>query len=231
MPITNKEIKDVIRQSLKIDKQEQLDEALIAQKQHFSLPTEFLSKTTKTNHEELYNGYVEQFNKLSIRLDSVDKTAADSTFSEFRSLKLDETYNMNAVYLHELYFANISDLHSNITMDSLAYMRLSRDFGNFDKWQTEFIACCMSSRCGWAMTYYNIFTQTYMNCFIDLHSTTLPIGCFPVIVMDMWQHAYYKDYLNDSKTYIIAMMKELNWEVINDRIKKAEKIHMAMKAS
>ena len=136
---------------------------------------------------------------------------------------------MNALYLHELYFANISDLQSDIKMDSLSYMRLSRDFGDFDKWQMDFLACCQASRCGWAVTYYNLFTQTYMNAVIDLHSIEVPIGFFPIVVMDVWQHAYYRDYLRDVKTYSMAMMKELNWTVIEDRVKKAEKIAQVLK--
>jgi superoxide dismutase len=52
-----------------------------------------------------------------------------------------------------------------------------------------------------------------------------------VIVMDVWQHAYYKDYLRDVKTYTVAMMKELNWTVIEDRFKKAERISQAMRMS
>jgi Fe-Mn family superoxide dismutase len=63
-----------------------------------------------------------------------------------------------------------------------------------------------------------------MNCFVDLHTKDIPAGMYPVIVMDMWQHAYYKDYLKDSKTYLIGMMKQLNWNVIEERFKKADKI-------
>jgi Fe-Mn family superoxide dismutase len=222
--ITNKSVKDLIRSSMNLDDNEQLNESLVAQVKLFDLPTEFLGKANKLNHKELYEGYIKAFNEVSAELDTVDKSASNSNHSSYRSLKNDETYNMNALYLHELYFANISDLQSQISMDSLTYMKLSRDFGDFDAWQTDFIACCAASRCGWAVTYYNMFTQTYMNAVIDLHSISVPIGFYPVIVMDVWQHAYYKDYLKDVKTYSATMMKELNWRVIEDRIKKSEKI-------
>jgi len=227
--ISNKDMKSIIRNSLGLDAKARLDEALVAQPKTYDLKTEFLSGKNKQAHKELYEGYVENFNKISAELDTADRENANSNHSQFRSLKIDETYNMNALYLHELYFANIGDVQSNITMDSLSYMRLSRDFGDFDKWQQDFMACCTSSRCGWAVTYYNLFTHTYMNAVIDLHSIEVPIGCFPVIVMDVWQHAYYKDYLRDVKTYTTAMMKELNWTVIEDRIKKAEKIAQVIK--
>jgi len=227
--LTNKDVADILKKSMKLDEKQPINESLVAQLKTYDLPTEFLSSSNKKSHKELYAGYVENFNKISSKLDTADRAGSNSNSSEFRSLKIDETYNMNALYLHELYFANISDLQSNISMDSLAYMRLSRDFGDFDKWQVDFLACCAASRCGWAITYYNLFTQTYMNAVVDLHSIEVPIGCFPVVVMDVWQHAYYKDYLRDVKTYSTTMMKELNWGVIEDRIKKAEKLAQVLK--
>lgn len=216
--IFDDEIKKVINETLK------LNESLVAQEKKFNLNTEYLSDANKQNHVELYKNYIKEFNEISAKLDSVNRGSSDSNNSEYRNLKVAETYNMNAAYLHELYFANISDARSKITTDSLSFMRLERDFGSFDNWQKDFIACCLASQCGWAITYLNTYTQTYMNCSIDLHSVNVPFGSYPVIVMDVWQHAYYKDYLKDVKTYTIAMMKQLNWKVIEKRIKRADAI-------
>ena len=229
MSILNNDIKSIIRSSLKIDEKHAINESLVSQEKKFNLMTEFQSNATKLAHNKLYQNYIEAFNRVSAELDTADRQNANSNNSQYRSLKQDETYNMNAVYLHEMYFANISDIQSNIAMDSLAYMRIARDFGDFDKWQEDFIACCMSARCGWAITYYNLFTQTYMNTFIDLHSSQVPVGCIPIVVMDVWQHAYYRDYLSDVKTFTYAMMKELNWNIIESRVKKAEKIAQVMR--
>lgn len=226
--IKNSDVKKIIEETLGT-KKGALTESLVAQQKTFKLATEFQSGATKKAHDELYQGYLAAFNRISAELDTANREEANSTGSAYRSLKLDETYNMNAIYLHELYFSNISDLASNVSMDTLAFMRLSRDFGDFDKWQADFIACCLSSRCGWAITYYNTYTQTYMNTFIDLHSASVPVGCIPVIVMDVWQHAYYRDYLSDVKTFTYAMMKELSWGIIEERIKKAERIAQVLK--
>ena len=232
---TNKDLKESIRNSLNLgDKQfnkarDTLNESYVAQDKQFSLPTELLSEANKNNHLELYHEYVKNFNRISAELDTVDRKSASSNFSDYRSLKIDETYNLNGVYLHELYFANISDLQSNISMDSISYMRLSRDFGSFDAWQDDFIACCLSNQCGWAVTYYNTYLKSYVNCFIDLHSMNVPFGTYPIIVMDTWQHAYYRDYLKDVKTYTYGMMKQLNWNVIEKRFNKAEKIAEALR--
>ena len=220
----NGKIKDVVRNTLK------LDESLSAQEKKFTFNSDFLSNDNFQNHIELYQGYLKNFNEISAKLDTVDKQNVNCNHSEFRSLKLDEAFNMNGVYLHELYFANIGDPNSEIKMDSLSYMRLARDFGSFDAWQKDFIACAAASQCGWAITYLNTFTQTYMNAVVDLHSNNMPAGCYPVIVMDAWQHAYYRDYLKDVTTYTRAMMKLLRWPVIEERIQKADKLIQVLRS-
>jgi len=214
----NDKIKDVVRNTLR------LDEALNAQQKQFDIKTDLLSSDNVDNHIELYKGYIENFNLSNSKLDSCDKNAVNSSRSDFRSFKLDETYNLNGVYLHELYFANIGDPNSQIKMDSLSYMRLSRDFGSFDEWQKDFLACCNGSQNGWAVTYLNTYTQTYMNAMVDMHTNNIPFGSFPVIVMDVWQHAYYRDYLKDVNTYSRAMMKQIRWNVVEERVNKADKI-------
>jgi len=217
------EAKKVIRDTLDV-KDDRLNESFMAQPKQFNVKTDFLSPGNVQNHIELYEGYVENFNKTSMQLDSADRSSVNSNNSPYRAYKIDETYNMNGAYLHELYFANIGDAQSRITMDSLSYMRLNRDFGSFDDWQRDFIACGMASRCGWVVTYLNMYTQSYMNCAIDLHSEHVPAGMYPVIVMDVWQHAYYRDYLKDVNSYMSAMMKQLRWSVIEKRFEKADKI-------
>ena len=217
-------IKNIINSTLQTSKDKKIDEAFSSQQKQFNIKTDFLSSANVQNHIDLYKDYITNFNRCSAELDTVDKENATSNHSTYRSVKNDETFNMNGVYLHELYFANIADNGSQISMDTLAYMRLSRDFGSFDEWQRDFMACAKSARCGWAVTYLNMYTQSLMNCFIDLHSQNVPAGMYPVIVIDMWQHAYYKDYLKDANTYLTAMMKQLRWSVIEKRIEKADKI-------
>lgn len=201
-----------------------MSEAYVAEAGKFNLKTELLSDKTKKAHQELLEGYVKNLNKVSAKLDGVDKSSANLNHSDFRNLKVDETYNHNAAFLHGMYFENISDLNSQITVDSLTYMKLSRDFGTFDKWQEDFVACCLSARNGWAVTFYNPNLKRYINTVIDLHSQNVMISMLPVIVMDCWEHSYYRDYLKDRKTYVYGMMKELDWSVIENRVKLSEKI-------
>jgi Fe-Mn family superoxide dismutase len=142
---------------------------------------------------------------------------------------MDETYNLNAKYLHELYFSNCFNATSDIHMNSHAYIRLSRDFGDFDRWQKDFMSCALSSGEGWAVTGYHLLLKKYVNTFISHHSGDVLLGLYPVVVVDMWSHAYHKDYIVDKKSYLVAMMREFNWTTIEQRFEVAEKIAGVLK--
>jgi len=221
--MNDKTLKQIIREELGLN-DNPLTESYIVQAKKYDLPTELLSGKNKEEHQKLLAKYVESLNEISTKLDTASRDDANLNYSEFRSLKIDEVYNINAAYLHALFFDNISDQRSIITMDSLAFMRLERDFGSFDAWQKDFVACALSARNGWAVTVYNSMLKRYINVVVDLHSNNVPFASYPIVVMDCWEHSYYRDYLSDRKTYVYGMMKELDWKEIDERFKKAEKI-------
>ena len=231
------DVENIIKKSLKENKLStaakpgivSLDESYVHEPKQYKQVTEFLSEKAKLAHIELYKGYIESFNKVSAQLDTADRTDTNSRHSNYRSLKLDETYNLNATWLHELHFANGFDPHSEIVMDSLSYLKLQRDFGTFEDWQRDFIASSLSCGSGWVITGFNMFLKRYVNTIVNHHSDSVQIGLYPVIVVDMWEHSYFRDYLNDKKSYLMAKMKELNWTVIEERFKKAEAIAQVLK--
>jgi superoxide dismutase, Fe-Mn family len=219
-------LKQIVRDSMGMS---DLNESYATQAKKFDLNTELLSSDQKKEHQKLFENYVKVLNEVSVKIDAQNWSDAASEHSEYRQLKLDETYNLNAAFLHGLYFDNISDVRSQIAMDSLTFLRLERDFGGFSAWQKDFIACCMSSRNGWVVTVYSTLVNRYMNVVVDLHSTGVPFGAIPIIAMDCWEHAYSRDYLTDKRAYVRAMMKELNWKVIEDRVLKADQISKVIK--
>jgi len=223
-----KDIKNQIISDLGLES-ENLSEAYVTQAKQFSLNTELMSSKSKKIQQEMLNGYVETLNHVAASLDTVDETNADSDSSKFRSLKIDEVYNMNGAFLFGMHFENISDPQSKIMVDSLTFMRLERDFGTFDEWQKDFIGCGLSSRSGWAVTVYNGFLNRYMNICVDSNDISVPINCYPVIVLSMHPESYVRDYLGDKKAYIYAMMQEFKWEVIESRFKKSDKISKVLR--
>ena len=236
MPIDEQELLKVINETLYKDskrpepEQQRLSEAYVVQAKKYDINTDMLSKKVIDANVENLQGYVNALNDVSAKLDSVDRSAANEKDSSFRGIKQEETYNLNGSFLTAYYFDNIADPMSKISMDSLAYMRLARDFGTFDEWQKDFIACGMAARNGWVCTVYNGFLDRYMNILIDGDTANIPMCSVPVIVLCVEDRAYFRDYLNDRRKYIFAMMKELNWNLIEARIKRADKISKLMSA-
>lgn len=216
---TPKKVTEAVVQAVVEKGKASLKEALVVLPKHFHLGTQWLSSKTKKAHDTLYQEYVAKFNQVSAKLDSASREQID----EFRNLKRDLTYNMNAVKLHELYFGNISDLESQIHRDSIPFMRLARDWGSFENWQFDFIATALSAREGWAVVCYDPYKDKYMNLVIDGHDAGVPLGAVPVIVMDMWSHSYFADVQDDKQSYLNSMMRELNWNVIEARMVIAER--------
>lgn len=224
---TNGDLRRLIRENLHVD-EVTLNESFVAQPKQFDLKTEKLSQKTRDTHISLYKEYVKRFNEVSATLDSVSRADANSLSSDYRSLKKIETTAFNGIFLHELYFANIGDVNSTLYSDTLSHMRLDRDFGGVSNWQEDFIACAMAAREGWAVCCFNTFLKRYVNVTLD-GDDGIPLGCFPVIVVDMWSHSYFMDYQTDKKKYVRDMMQELNWKIIEDRFIRAEKLLEALK--
>lgn len=199
-----------------------IKETLILIPKTFVLKTDWLSHKTKESHERIYKNYITQFNQSSAELDTVSR----EDIIKLRSLKLDETYSLNGVKLHELYFGNISDQQSEIHRDSIPYMRLGRDWGTFENWQFDFRGTALASREGWVVLYYDPFKDKYLHAMIDGHTDNIPLCCIPILVLDMWSHAYYKDFLDDKKSYVNAMMREINWQIVEARMVIAERANL-----
>lgn len=223
------DVEGIVKKSLEPVINEALNESYVAEPKTYNQVSEFVSQKTKEAHTALYRGYVDTLNRVSAELDTAPRGDADSKHSAFRGLKLDETYNMNSVWLHELYFANCFDPHSEVYMDSMSYLRLERDFGTFEDWQKDFMACAMACGNGWAVCGYSMYLKRYVVTMVSNHSQDAMLGLYPLVVLDMHEHAYFKDYQSDKKSYIIAMMRELNWNVIEERFKKAESLHEVLK--
>jgi len=210
-------------ENAKIKGRQLLKEAVVLVPKAFNLKTEYLSQITKENHFKLYKSYVDSYNWISSKLDSVPRTDADNpNNSEFRRLKIDEQHNLNGVKLHELYFTNISDLHSEIRLDSIPYIRLSNFWGTFENWQFDFRACGMAGTEGWAVLYWEPYKQRYMNTFIEKHTENVPLFGIPVLVIDTWHHAWFRDHPGDKVNYLNSMLKEISWPIVEARMAVAE---------
>ena len=207
-----------------------LSESYVTAAKKYDITSELLSEKSKAARQKEYEKCIEVLNKVSAQLDTANRQEANRFSSDFRHFKTEESHLLTSAFLKAYHFENISDLRSQIAVDSICFMRLERDFGSFDDWQKDFIACGMSARNGFVITAYSFFLRRYINIIVDNQSQGVPVACMPVIVLDVSDGAYYRDYLDDRKSYMTAMMKEFDWEKIEDRFKQSDKMSKVMGA-
>ncbi len=224
----NAEVDSIWMEAEELKKSDLLDEAYVAQKKTYAMTTSYVSEPAKKHHEQLYTGYTEMLGRVSAEVDAADKVNVSAAHSPYRHAKKDEVYNLNATYLHELFFANCFDPNSELFQDAIAFMHLARDWGTFDAWMADFMACALASRGGWVVCGYSLYLKQYINVCVDSHDQGVLVGLVPVLVIDMWEHAYVRDYAADKKSYLTAMMREIDWEVVEDRVERVDALKGVM---
>lgn len=161
----------------------------------------------------LYKGYVNKLNEIEGKIQSVNFAEANATYSPIRELKKEEVFAADAVRLHEKYFANLGG--DGMPKGNIQTM-ITEDFGSFEKWQDEFRASGISAR-GWVVLGFDWEDNRLHNYMTDIHSEAV-WDCAPLLIMDVYEHAYFIDYGTNRKSYIEAFMKNVNWNVVNQRI-------------
>lgn len=178
-----------------------------------------LTQNQLDQHKKLYQGYVNKRNEVEQKLASIDTSDANNmTYSAFRSLKLAETFARNGAILHELYFEN---LKQGTTMGPKTKDFLTRGFGSIDAFKKDLMACASSSR-GWAIAFYEIDNKRMHNYVLEAHNETVPLLCVPIIVIDIYEHAYMIDYGIDRAKYLKELWASIDWEVVERRITDLE---------
>ena len=182
----------------------------------FPYNTGLVSQKAYENHITLYKGYVQKTNEVTDVLTTNPEWAtSNATASHYRGWKKGETYAINGVILHELYFQNLGDTSGPAGSKSTHLM--DRYFGGLDKWKEDFIACATSAR-GWCVLVFEQRTGTCRNILLDLHDYGNIMSAYPIIVLDMYEHAYFLDYGTDKATYINRFISNIPWDVIEKRV-------------
>ncbi len=167
----------------------------------------------------LYAGYVNKLNEITERLKGADLTKANQIFSDLRALKSEESFALNGVVLHELYFGNLGSNGAEPT--GQLHNLMARDFGPIEKWANNFMACGMAAR-GWVIMALSAYDGMLHNYCLDSHNANFPALCTPLLVMDVYEHAYAIDYGVKRAPYIDAFMKNINWEAVVERLERFE---------
>jgi len=174
------------------------------------------SDTMLRNHFKLYGGYVKNTNLLAGKLTELSKSNQAVT-PEYAELKRRFGFEFNGMRLHEYYFGNLGG--DGIPNKDLRIINgLAKHFGSVEDWKADFIATGAMRGIGWVVLYQDEETGNLFNAWINEHEIGHLAGCNPLIVMDVFEHAYMTDYQLDRKSYITAFFKNLDWNKIEKRL-------------
>lgn len=187
-----------------------------------------ISDQTLEMHFELYEGYVKNTNLLSEQLmEMVHKKKASGTNPAYSELKRHLGFEYGGMVLHEYYFGNLAPKGTG-NISAQLKEAFEESFGSFDAWKTDFVAVGGMRGVGWAVLYQDPLTGQLSNHWIELHQQGVPSGFKPVLVMDVWEHAFLLDYKPSERSkYIEAFFSNIDWDVVNECFTSAAAVRPA----
>lgn len=185
-----------------------------------------ISDETLEMHFKLYEGYVKETNNLTDRIAKFiqDGTVDQEEMPAYSELTRRLGFEYNGMVLHEYYFDNLQRGGGNGDADGNSRFRRAAEssFGTYDIWKADFVGIGKMRGVGWAICYENPTNGRLSNHWITLHETGNVAGYNPVLVMDVWEHAFLLDYKPAERPkYIEAFFSNINWSTVDSRLKLA----------
>jgi len=175
------------------------------------------ARQLQEHHDVLYAGYVKKLGEIEAKLAAADRAEANATYSFVGELKREEVFATNAISLHEDYF---DSLGGDGKPKGKILEMIGEDFGSYEKWEEDFRAAGVAAR-GWVVLAYNWRDRRLHNYSLDIHTHGI-WDATPLLVLDVYEHAYFLDYGTARKKYIDAFMRNADWEFPNSRLEKLE---------
>jgi len=177
----------------------------------------FLSEEQLTPHHDAhYGGALRGYLAADTKLQTSIAEGIQINPTAYGAIQNARTNKADSVILHELYFDGMTSTSNS--PDGKINTAIKKRFGSIDKWVADFQACAKSSS-GWATLAYHQLNGKLFNVPSDKHATGVLWMATPLIVIDVYEHAYYIDYKNNKTQYIEQFMQHIDWGVINNRFK------------
>ena len=178
---------------------------------------EGFSETLLNNHFTLYKGYVTNTNKLMDTLAAMLKEGKVGT-PEYAELKRRMGWEFNGMRLHEYYFDNLGG-KKDLDKSGKLGKKLAEDFGSYEAWLQDFKGTGTMRGIGWTILYQDNVSGKLFNQWINEHDAGHPAGCIPILILDVFEHAFLTDYGLKRADYIEAFFKNINWGMAESRLK------------
>ena len=189
-----------------------------------------ISDAQVKEHLELYQGYVKQVNTLGEKLtELLAKGKPQGTDPYFAELTRHLGFEYNGMILHEYYFSNLKrgGEPSPGKTSGLA-QAIGQSFGSVETWKGDFEAIGGMRGIGWAILFQDPATGHLTNQWVTLHQDGVPAGFKPLLVMDVWEHAFMRDYKATEKAkYIEAFFRNVDWQAVERRLNEPAAVRPA----
>lgn len=184
-----------------------------------------ISDQTLGMHFKLYEGYVKQTNLLNERIAALIKSGGvdQENMPAYSELTRRLGFEYNGMILHEFYFHNMKrgGPGGEPERDSLFRQAAETSFATYDIWKANFMSTGKMRGVGWAICYQDPMNGRLTNHWVSLHQNGNVAGFNPILVMDVWEHAYLLDYMPAERSkYIDAFFSNIDWNVVEKRLGK-----------
>jgi len=177
-----------------------------------------ISQEQLEQHYKLYQGYVNNTNILNEKL-AAFVSAGQVGSPEYAELKRRFGFEYSGMRLHEYYFGNMQANGGTLEVSSKLAQQMNEQFGSYTAWEADFKATGMMRGIGWAVLFQDPHTGRLQNFWLSDHENGYPAGFSPILVMDVWEHAYTVDYKpTERKLYIDAFFNNINWQAAASRL-------------
>ena len=187
-----------------------------------------ISDQTLEMHIKLYEGYVKATNDLTERIAAIlaDGKVDQEEMPAYSELTRRLGFEYNGMVLHEYYFSNMKkDGGSDAPRGSQFRSAVERSFPSYEIWKTDFVSVGKMRGVGWAIAYSDPANGQVSNHWIEMLQTGNVAGFVPLLVMDVWEHAFLLDFKpSDRPKYIEAFMANVDWSVVERRCESVRKV-------
>jgi len=182
-----------------------------------------ISDQTLEMHFKLYEGYVKETNNLTEKITAFisDGKVDQEEMPAYSELTRRLGFEYNGMVLHEYYFDNLKT--GGGTGDPASSTNFAKaaesTFGSYEIWKADFVGIGKMRGVGWAICYQNPANGRISNHWITLHETGNVAGFNPILVMDVWEHAFLLDYKPAERPkYIEAFFSNIDWSMVEKRL-------------
>lgn len=176
-----------------------------------------------SQHWALYEGYVRNVNVLNEKIAAL--SSKGDFGPEFAELVRRKGFEYDGMILHEHYFGMLKPGQAPLGDYAELTKLFKKCFGGFEAWKKEFAAIGRMRGTGWAILYYDPRNDVLSNHWIGTHEEGHPAGFLPILVMDVWEHAYMVDHGADGRpVYVEAFLKNVDWPGVEQVLKDAMRL-------